>query len=195
MKMQKKPFITRVRGIVKHFTALTLFCFFASCASFSSKDTTLNGLTGTGAIDSKLPAGNGLESAKFNKLPPEAKEYLQTLAEAFNKKDRVFLLNQGEAQFEKELRNKLDEESYLALLYRIGPYSEDSEWTAPKISGTSPARLNPDTVRDIEYTHWEEKGPLLEITGRLYVNKSDPIPCRIVLAWRLLEPKIQGVWY
>ena len=135
----------------------------------------------------RVPPGNGLGAPRFRNIPPEARDYLETLAEAFRKKDREFLASQGEGQYEKELRSRLDEEIYLALLYRIGPYSEDSPWQSQ-----SPPRLDTSTVQGIEYSDWKENGPMLEISGRLYLSGGGVLPCRIVLVWRLPEPKILG---
>jgi hypothetical protein len=120
-------------------------------------------------------------------LPPEARSYLSALAGAFRGRDRDFLLSQGETQFEAEVRPGYDEESYLALLYRIGPYGEDGLWDS-----TSIPRLVPDEILGIEYLDWKELGPLLEIRGRLIRREGTPLPCLIMLAWRLREPKIQG---
>ena len=135
----------------------------------------------------QLPSGNGLDSPSFRNLPPEAYEYLEALAEAFLNKDREFLISQGESQYEEELRFLLDEDAYLALLYRCGSHSEDSEWGSPALP-----LMNINVIRAIEYTEWEENGPMLDIKGRLHLEKSDTLPCRIVLVWRLPEPRILG---
>ena len=133
------------------------------------------------------PPGNGLDSAGFRNIPADARNYLTALADAFKSKNRDFLVSQGEAQYEKEVRSRVDEETYLALLYRAGPYSADSEWK-PAV----PPRLEYSHIRAIEYTGWEEAGPMLDIKGRLYLNGGAVLPCRIILAWRLPEPKILG---
>jgi hypothetical protein len=130
---------------------------------------------------------------------------LETLAGAFRSRDRDFLLSQGEAAFEAEVRPAYDEESYLALLYRIGPYGDDSSygdhgsyrddgsygddgsWADPKA-----VRLFPEEIDRIEYGDWEERGPLLEIRGRLIRRGEPPLPCLVMLIWKLREPKIQG---
>ena len=138
-------------------------------------------------VEHRLPPGNGLDTAAFRKLPTEARDYLGVLAGAFLKKDKDFLVSQGETQYEKELRFRLDEKVYLALLYRTGPYSEDMLWKE-----ITPPLLDVKTVRGIEYTSWEEKGPMIEIKGRIYPEKGEPVPCNIVLIWRLEEPKILG---
>jgi len=134
-----------------------------------------------------LPAGNGLDAPQFRSLPPEARDYLAVLAEAFRKTNKDFLVSQGEAQYEQDLRPLYDEETYLALLYRIGPYSEDSEWKSASLE-----RLEYTQVRAIKYLAWEEKGPMLDIKGRLYFQNGSSLPCRIVLVWRLIEPRILG---
>lgn len=130
---------------------------------------------------------NGLNSPAFQRLPVEARSYLITLAAAFSKQDIEFLVSQGEAQYEKEIRPNLDEDVYLALLYRAGTPGDDSEWKSSVLP-----RLSYTQIRAIEYTEWEEKGPMLDIQGRLYLQNNEVISCRIVLAWRLPEPKILG---
>jgi hypothetical protein len=120
-------------------------------------------------------------------LPREARSYLEGLSRAFHNRDRGFLLNQGEAQFEAEVRPNYDDDIYLALLYRIGPYARDQarqDITIP--------RLLPEEVDRIEYADWEERGPYLEIRGRLVRRGKTALPCLIVLVWKLREPKIHG---
>jgi hypothetical protein len=112
---------------------------------------------------------------------------LETLARAFRGGDRAFLLSQGEAFFEAEVRPAYDEASYLALLYRIGPYGEDNFRAESNVP-----RLFPEEIDHIEYAGWEEQGPLLEIRGRLIRKAGPPLPCLILLVWKLPEPKIQG---
>jgi hypothetical protein len=120
-------------------------------------------------------------------LPPEARAYLEDLSRAFRDGDKEFLRNQGEAQFEAEVRPFYDEDRYLALLYRVGPYAQDRPRQDPAIP-----RLSPEEVDHIEYAEWEERGPYLEIRGRLVRRGKDPLPCCILLIWKLREPKIQG---
>jgi hypothetical protein len=131
--------------------------------------------------------GDRLEEPVFRGLPTEVHSYLETLAAAFRSQDRTFLLAQGEPQFERETRPQYHEETYLALLYRTGPLSREE----PEADNTLP-RLDPEKSRRIEYLDWEEEGPLLEIRGRLIPASGPPIPCRIMLIWRLREPKVLG---
>ncbi|MDR3145814.1 MAG: hypothetical protein LBU21_06020, partial [Treponema sp.] len=116
------------------------------------------------------------------------------LSKAFRNGNRDFLLSQGEAQFEAEVRPFYDEETYLALLYRVGPYGQESPRTdteSPRTDTESP-RLDPEEILRLEYADWEEAGPLLELRCRLVRRRGPPLPCRIMLAWRLREPKILG---
>jgi hypothetical protein len=141
---------------------------------------------------SAAPSGDKPEGLPFTEippgdLPPDTRSYLETLSGAFRRGDRTFLLSQGEAQFEAEVMPFHDEETYLALLYRIGPYGEES----PREDTETP-RLNPAEILGLEYSGWEEQGPLLELRCRLIRRRGPPLPCRIVLAWRLREPKILG---
>jgi hypothetical protein len=128
-----------------------------------------------------------LDTRDFEGLPPEARAYLRDLSRAFRDQDREFLLRQGEGRFEAEVRPFYDDESYLALLYRAGSWGTD----APRVEAEFP-RLFPGEIRYIEYSGWEERGPVLEIRGRL-VTRTGAIPCVIMLIWRLVEPKIQGL--
>ncbi|MDR0624090.1 MAG: hypothetical protein LBG10_06635 [Treponema sp.] len=129
-----------------------------------------------------------LDSGDFAGLPPEAKSYLQTLSRAFRTQDKNFLLGQGESRFEAEVKPHYDDESYLALLYRAGSYGAES----PREETERP-RLSPEEITYIEYSEWEERGPLLEIRARL-VTRTGTVPCVIMLIWRLAEPKIQGLY-
>ena len=175
-----------LRFILAFTALLVFFCLLVSCAAGGK--VTVPEAAQTSASKERSSVGE-LNTPRFRELPPEARDYLETLAKAFREKDRAFLVSQGEAQYEKELRFTLDEEIYLALLYRIGPYSKDTHWQS---AGASPPRLDTSKVRSIEYTEWEERGPMLEIKGRLYVQNSPPIPCTLILVWRLPEPKILG---
>ncbi|MDR2403904.1 MAG: hypothetical protein LBD78_07730 [Spirochaetaceae bacterium] len=137
-------------------------------------------------------SGNKPEQAPFTELPPrslpaDTRAYLEALSAAFRNGDRNFLLSQGEAQFEAEVRSFYDEETYLALLYRIGPYGQESPRT-----DTETPRLNPEEILRIEYADWGEQGPLLELHCRLIRRRGPPLPCLIMLVWRLPEPKILG---
>jgi hypothetical protein len=137
------------------------------------------------------PAGSGYSAGPPLGLPPEAGEYLEALARAFSAADRDFLLAQGESQFEAENRGRYDEESYLALLYRMGSLSEDS----PSVpAGGGIPRLDPARIRRIEFAGWEEQGPALIIHARLVTRTGEAVPCRLALLWRLREPKILGVY-
>ncbi|MDR0451518.1 MAG: hypothetical protein LBH15_00575 [Treponema sp.] len=132
---------------------------------------------------------DGYSASPPRGLPGEIQEYLEALARAFSAADRAFLLAQGESQFEAENRGRYDDESYLALLYRAGPLSQDS-LSAPQGS----PRLDPDQIRRIEFSGWEEQGPVLIIDARLVTRSGGTIPCRLALLWRLRMPKILGAY-
>jgi hypothetical protein len=135
------------------------------------------------------PRENRPDDAAFSSLPPEARQYLERLARAFAAGEEAFLLAQGEPQFEAEMRPRYDKETYLALLYRAGPYAENF----PRQDGP-PSRLIVSAISQIQYLAWEENGPLLEITARLIGADGAITPCRIMLVWRLREPKIEGLF-
>jgi hypothetical protein len=131
----------------------------------------------------------GLDSPAFRDLPPEAAEYLKTLALAFTKQDRDFLVSQGETSYEADNRSRYDDETYLAMLYRVGPYQEDSpfrEITLPRLAYAE--------IREIRYTAWEESGLFIKAEAHLIPYKGEALPCEIMLLWRLKEPKILGIY-
>ena len=142
---------------------------------------------GTAAIPALPPDGLGTQT--FRQFPSEAADYLRLLSEAFRNRDSAFLLSQGEIQYETELRPRYEDEVYLAMMFRIGSYGEDSQWGSTQV-----LRLHPAQLRGIEYTGWEEAGPMLRISGRIHMIDGSNIPCEIVLVWRLPEPKILGYW-
>jgi hypothetical protein len=131
---------------------------------------------------------SGLDRPLFQRLSPETLGCLEALSKAFAAQDRAYLLSQGEENYEAEIRPYYDEGSYLAMLYRAGAYAAEG----PGDSGGRPF-LEPGEILGIEYLDWEEQGPMLLIRGRL-VTKTGTLPCRIVLAWRLAEPKILGAY-
>jgi hypothetical protein len=133
--------------------------------------------------------GEAFDSPAWRGLPAEAEDYLTILAEAFSRRDRDFLISQGEARYEAENRSRYDEETYLAMLYRIGAYNEDSpfrEIGLPRLSYTE--------IRGIQYTAWKEEGPVINVDARLIPLKGETIHCQIMLLWRLREPKILGIY-
>ncbi|GEM_PF-1305165 len=135
-----------------------------------------------------IPKESGLSAETFVDLPPEGKAYLLRLAEAFKRQDSAYLLAQGEPGFAARQRPMHDQAEYLALLYRTGPYAAENPGDP-----YPPPRLEPTRIRSIEYSGWEEQGPVLEIRGRILLTSSaTPLPCRIMLLWRLKEQKILG---
>ena len=133
---------------------------------------------------------DGLEKPGFRALPEEAAEYLSLLSKAFIAKNKNFIFSQGEEQYEKDNRGKYDDDVYLAMLYRAGAYSEDSERTSAAVPV-----LDLNHIRGIEYLSYTERGPLLEVKGRFHLENGQSVPCTILLVWRLVEPKIQGIYH
>jgi hypothetical protein len=142
----------------------------------------------TGSGDGGGVPDNGLNREAFRKFLPETLDYLEALSRAFASQDREYLLSQGEENYEAAVKPYYDEGSYLAMLYRAGTYAVDSPWDSGR-----PPRLEPGEILGIEYLDWEEQGPMLAIRGRLR-TKTETLPCKIVLAWRLRTPKILGVY-
>jgi hypothetical protein len=145
-------------------------------------------VSAAGSAGGDSPVPNGLDREAFRKLGPETRNCLEALSRAFAGQDREYLLSQGEESYEAALKPYYDEESYLAMLYRVGSYAADRPWD----SGRRPL-LKPEEIRGIEYLDWEEQGPMLVIRGRL-TTKTETLPCKIVLAWRLRRPRILGVY-
>jgi hypothetical protein len=146
-----------------------------------------------GEAPAKQPESPASETAAgkaplWERMPPEARAYLAELVRAFARQDTAFLLAQGEPQFEAAVRPYYDEENYLAMLYRTGPYGE----TSPPDS-TGKNRLKPGEIRGIEYTDWEEQGPILKVRGCL-ITGAAKIPCAIFFNPRLRAPKILGAY-
>ncbi|MDR1211817.1 MAG: hypothetical protein LBK40_06255 [Spirochaetaceae bacterium] len=143
---------------------------------------------GSPAGDSSVRAGTadtGVEGRGLAGLPEEARHYLDALSAAFAAGDEAFLISQGEAMYEDLVLPRYDRETYLALLYRAGPYAEEE-------GPLSLPRLDPAAVRGIEYLGWKEESFLIEIQGRLLMKKGSPLSCRILLHWKLEPPKIIG---
>jgi hypothetical protein len=130
-----------------------------------------------------------LDSPALKGLPAEAEDYLKTLAEAFAQKDSDFLISQGETRYEAESRSRYDDETYLAMLYRIGPYTEESPFRE-----ISYPRLEYTEIRGIRYIAWKEEGPLIKVDAHLIPQRGETIPCEIMLLWRLKEPKVLGIY-
>ncbi|GHT59047.1 hypothetical protein FACS1894109_14240 [Spirochaetia bacterium] len=133
--------------------------------------------------------GDHLDEAAFAGLPPDARTYLAAISKAFRNQDRQFLLAQGEGTFEADVKPWYDDEDYLAMLYRVGSYATDTPW-----GKNERPRLIPSEIREIEYINWEEQGPMLAIQGRLDYKDGSAMPCKIILAWRLTEPRILGIY-
>jgi hypothetical protein len=182
---------SRISAAKNALFAAALFLALAGCSSLPPETAVPEAAPPPPAESPPADEDGGYSPKPSPGLPPEAGAYLESLSRAFSTADRDFLLAQGESQFEAENRGRYDEESYLALLYRVGPFSRDSP-SAP--AGTGIPRLDPAKIRRIEFADWEERGPALIIDARLITRTSEAIPCRLVLLWRLREPKILGVY-
>ena len=155
---------------------------FSSCAGFLFRTGERGGAiprAGAGGIWTRRPPEG---------LPPEARRYLDGLAEALTRGDGAFLLEQGEAAYDAAVRPRYDRETYLALLYRAGPLAADT------IDGGALPRLDYRDIKAIEYAAWAEDGMAIEVTGRFIMHNGARIPCKLILLWRLREPKILGMY-
>lgn len=130
---------------------------------------------------------NGLSDPAFKKLKPEVLLYLEDISDAFYKKNQEFLLNQAELYYKQTYSKLYPTAEYLAMLYRIGPYSTEEGYGYQKMP-----RLDINSVKGIVYTGWDELGPVLEVRGKIYLEKGKTEPCRLILLWRLGDIKIRG---
>jgi hypothetical protein len=184
----------RIPRVCRITAGLSIFLLW-SCAGSAPERTEIPGGDSPGTapnapVSAALPGiDHGLETQAFRELPGETRDYLATLAEAFRIKDAAFLASQGETQYETDLKFRYDIETYLAMLYRAGSYTEDLPWQEINLP-----RLDWQQLRGIEYLDWKNRGPVLEIQARLIPLKGDAIPCEIWLLWRLTQPKIQGAY-
>jgi hypothetical protein len=191
--------ITKAEKMKKILLLLPIFLLMWACAS-SSTDKAVPDRTE--AAPSPAPAKktaapetrpgkveDRLNTAAFKDLPEEARSYLKLLAEAFRQKDLDFLVSQGEPQYETQNLPRYDIETYLAMLYRTGPYTQDSP-----VRQMALPRLEYKEITDIEFLTWAEQGPLIEIQARILPQKGEPIPCEIMLVWRLPAPKVLGIY-
>jgi hypothetical protein len=131
--------------------------------------------------------GTGLEASIFADLPEGVRAYLERLAQAVREHDAKFLLAQGEPNYARRLRPQLDDETYLALLYRVGPYAVERPTDSER-----PLRLSAAKLRAIRYTGWDDRGPVVEVRGVLALDGEAPLPCRISVLWKLSEPRLIG---
>jgi hypothetical protein len=173
---------------------LPLVLLLWGCASTADIPTEAEPETAPVAISPRLAARpvkieDNLEKSIFKGLPQEAREYLETLSKAFREKDLDYLISQGEIHYENENRFRYDEGTYLGMLYRIGPYTEDSPFREMKLP-----RLEYKEIIGIEYTAWDETGPMIEVQAKLISQNGEPIPCELMLVWKLPEPKVLGVY-
>jgi hypothetical protein len=144
-------------------------------------------------VEPENPAqDSGDDALSFATLPPEIRSYLADLSAAFKNHDSTFLEDQGETHYAKDLFNKYSREQYLAMLYRAGPYARDSTWEIP------PYKLDIKNIRRVKWIDFSEKGPVLEVNGVILLAAHEmdatEIPCRLMLLWRLKEPKIIGTY-
>jgi hypothetical protein len=133
-------------------------------------------------------ADNGLASAGFSTMDPFARTYLEHIAEAVNSGDSGFLLSQGESWYEKRMKPNLDDPTYLAFLYRLGPFSKES----PADSGTIP-RVSPSDIRSVRFTAWNHLGPILEVRGTFRLADGEALPFTMDVLWKLDPPRILGL--
>lgn len=176
--------LRRAAGIL----SIVLFLPFSySCSSTGVPEK--SGQPGQSPVEDPAKHDNRLEDPVFAKLPRELKQYLAELSVAFEKRDAAFLLAQGDAMFEKQVKPEYDDDEYLAMMYRIDNYAADK----PLAPDTVP-KLDVSRISHIEYSGWTYGDPAMEIRGRIYYTDKTYSPCIIMLFWKLDEPKITG-WY
>ncbi|MDR2491785.1 MAG: hypothetical protein LBD20_10335 [Spirochaetaceae bacterium] len=133
-----------------------------------------------------LGTDDGLDAPRFNTLDAETKTYLKNIAAAWRRGDTAFLLSQGESRYQSEKRFGISEARYLALLYRAGPYANDSGWDYGAYD------LNPDGVLSLRFLDYHDEGPVRIFDCRFTLKSGEHIPAKICLLWRLPAMKILG---
>jgi hypothetical protein len=165
------------RTVFAAFPALVL----GACAVFSGPG---------GSAPSAPGAEEAWSSSPPAALPAGARQYLAEISGAFSRQDGAFLLEQGEAAWNAAVRPRYDDATALALLYRAGAAAREDY--AARANGLP--RLDFRQIKGIEYAGWAERGPLIEVEGRLLLSGGGAVPCSLLLVWRLREPKIQGLY-
>ncbi len=133
------------------------------------------------------PPGAELDEPVFSSLDPETKNYLVRLERAFIERDAAFLLSQGERDYEGRVRPGTDDEWYLALLYRLGPYASDSEAMDDR-----PLRVGVGSIAYLRFTGMDRLGPVAGLRGVVALADGTKLPCNVYLLWRLQPPRILG---
>jgi hypothetical protein len=182
--------LKKLAKIIPAFCAAGLVLVCVSCVSCLSPRTPEADVEA--AVPYNPPQDSGDSPLSFARLPPEIRIYLGDLEIAFKNHDLAFLESQGETHYAQDLFSKYNREQYLAMLYRAGPYAHDSTWEIP------PYKLDVKNIRRVKWTEFAEKGPVLEVDGVFLLaaqeNGDTEIPCRLMLLWRLKEPKIIGTY-
>ena len=172
----------------------TLVVAFAACGTVVSRPPVDRGGSDRGAA-ARLPSGedagvdSGLETAVFRRLPAEVTGYLADIAAAFSRRDKPFLLSQGEAAFTAWSAAALEsDDEILGHLFRTGSLAEDE----PAASPHDEPRLAVHNVQGITYLGWAERGPFIEVRAHIVITGGGTIPARLLVIWKLAEPKLQG---
>jgi hypothetical protein len=173
---------------------LTAACLLAalltSCAGFGQPKTGADCLPRENSGESyvRIVEEQRIEDAAlFKELPGGVREYLLKLAAAFAGHDAGFLLSQGEDGYEASTRDNVSAAGYLAMLYRAGAFADDASWGLPR-------ELDLSRVVYIDYTEWRERGPVLEVDGKIHMDSGSPLIFSIKVLWRLNDPKILGAY-
>ncbi|WP_304225093.1 hypothetical protein [Gracilinema caldarium] len=129
----------------------------------------------------------GLKDPAFKKLKPEVLVYLEKLGDAFSARDKDYILAQAEPYYRQTYSKLYETGEYLAMLYRIGPYSTESGY-----GETKRPILNLNDILGITYTGWDELGPVIEVRAKILFKNGKSEPCRLILIWRAGDIKIKG---
>ena len=138
------------------------------------------------AIPAERP-GAELSGPAFTRMDPRALDYLKALAAEASKGNAEYLLSLGEVDYRNRTRPRVDDPYYFALLFRIGPYSEEKPSDSDK-----PIREDPARLRGIKYTGWTDRGPIAEVRARMRFSDGRELPCALFVLWKLEEPRILG---
>lgn len=143
---------------------------------------------GAGAVAPYLGAPDfGLRNEAFAGIDDVLASYLRSIGEAVRSHDGAFLEAQGEPSWEAEYRSFYGTGRYLALLYRIGPYSAEN----PVAEG-APPNLDVAALRGMEYQALTDRGIVMEVRGRFFLSGGATLPFSLYVLARLDPPKLLG---
>lgn len=195
LKMKQRDSISKYRTkFFKTAVFLLISLWMNSCTSVPSQTSSITKPAASKQIASTSQASKGqqkpdtgLKDPAFKQLKPEVLIYLEKLADAFSARDKDYILAQAEPYYHQTYSKLYETSEYLAMLYRIGPYSTESGY-----GETRKPVLNINDMLGITYTGWDELGPVIEVRGKIIFKSGKTETCRLILIWRAGDIKIKG---